>query len=208
MNSELMTQKPDVYAPIRKEHVTLAQISNEFASKIKDHDTLKEAVDFLIKIKTKRKQWTDFIKPALEAAFMAHKRIKEIEKEIDLPLKRAEDEILKPAISKFEIESSKAREAKQEALSKETGVDVMLQDEAKVDGITFKTNYSAEVVDVMALARAVIDGKVPAEALKGNYPFINAAAKSLKTAMNWPGVKLIAERVVSARTKSGMEEEL
>jgi hypothetical protein len=207
MTNELMS-KQDAYAPIRKEHVSLAQISNEIASKIKDHDTLKEAVDFLIRIKSKRKQWKDFIKPALEAAYLAHKRIKDIEKEIDLPLERAEDEILKPAISKFEIEATKAREIKQEAISKETGVDVLLQNEAKVDGITFKTNYSAEVVDIMALAKAVVAGAVPAEALKGNYPFLNATAKSLKTAMNWPGVKLIAERVVSARTKSGIEEEL
>jgi len=205
---ETIMSKQDVYAPIRKEHVSLAQISNEIASKIKDYDSLKFAVDFLIKIKTKRKQWQDFIKPALEAAFTAHRRIKDIEKEIDLPLKRAEEEILKPAISKYDLWQADIREQKQRDISKETGVEVTLANENKISGIMFKTIYNAEVVDMKKLCEAIAAGAVPPEAVKANPIFLNAAAKSLKTAMNWPGIKLNAERVVSARTSNGTEEEL
>jgi len=205
---ETLMSKQDVYAPIRKEHVSIAQIAHTIASEIKDYDTLKYAVDFLLKIKTKRNQWKEFIKPALEAAFLAHKRIKDIEKEIDLPLKRAEEEILKPAISKYDLEQSKVREEKQEELSKESGIEVTLANENRISGISFKTIYSAEIVDMKELCKAIAAGVVPPEAVKANPQFLNAAAKSLKTAMYWPGVRLISERAVSARTNLGVEEEL
>lgn len=51
--------------------------------------------------------------------------------------------------------------------------------------------YSATVTDIKLLAKAVIDGKVPVQAIQGNDTFLNGQARMLKETMNWPGVKVI-----------------
>lgn len=50
--------------------------------------------------------------------------------------------------------------------------------------------YSAEVVDLMALAKAVVAGTIPVQAIQGNEVFLNAQARALKEAFSYPGVKL------------------
>lgn len=57
-------------------------------------------------------------------------------------------------------------------------------------GTSLRKFYSAEVTDIMALARAVLAKEVPAQALAGNIPFLNAQAILLKETMKWPGVKV------------------
>lgn len=50
--------------------------------------------------------------------------------------------------------------------------------------------YSATVTDIKALARAVLAGTVPVQAIKGDDVFLNNQARMLKLTMNWPGVKV------------------
>lgn len=50
--------------------------------------------------------------------------------------------------------------------------------------------YSASVVDIKALAKAVLEGKVPVQAIQGNEVFLNGQARMLKETMSWPGVKV------------------
>lgn len=49
-------------------------------------------------------------------------------------------------------------------------------------------HYSATVTDIKALARAVLDGKVPSMAIVGNDVFLNSQARMMKETMNYPGV--------------------
>lgn len=53
--------------------------------------------------------------------------------------------------------------------------------------------WKAQVTDIKALARAVLAGQVPEQALQGNEVFLGQQARSLKEAMRWPGVKVWAE---------------
>lgn len=55
--------------------------------------------------------------------------------------------------------------------------------------------WSAEVVDLMALVKAVADGTAPITFLEANMPSLNAQARAAKQTMNVPGVKAIEKRV-------------
>lgn len=63
----------------------------------------------------------------------------------------------------------------------------------KVAGIATQVYYSAEVVDVKALFKAVHKGKVPLQVFEINQSFLNRQASMLKEAMKYPGVTVKAE---------------
>jgi hypothetical protein len=69
----------------------------------------------------------------------------------------------------------------------------------KAQGVSIRQNWKAEVIDLTALARAVADGKVPARMIQANQQELNKLAKALQADMDVPGVRAIAEDVVSAR---------
>ena len=70
----------------------------------------------------------------------------------------------------------------------------------KAHGTSTRTVYRAEVVDEVALVKAVAAGTVPAEALEVNTAYVNQAARLYKEGLNWPGVNVIKEEVVVAQT--------
>lgn len=53
--------------------------------------------------------------------------------------------------------------------------------------------YSAVVVDLLALAKAVVAGKVPVAAIAGNQTYLNSQATQLKETMNYPGVRVVVK---------------
>jgi len=59
----------------------------------------------------------------------------------------------------------------------------------KVEGIKYQTRWDFEVVDIMALIKAVADGKLPKEALQANEKLIRQQVTSLKDSFNWPGIR-------------------
>ena len=60
----------------------------------------------------------------------------------------------------------------------------------KVAGISTRETYKAVVFDKMALIRAVAEGEVPDVVLLYDQATLNAQARLLKTALNYPGVKV------------------
>jgi hypothetical protein len=71
---------------------------------------------------------------------------------------------------------------------------------AKVSGISGRTNYTAQVDDLMMLVKAVADGKAPVQCLCADEKFLGAQARAFKKAGPlYPGVTAIAERGLSAR---------
>lgn len=62
-------------------------------------------------------------------------------------------------------------------------------------GPVFREIWSAEVVDIRLLCRAVADGKVSPECVMGNMPVLNKMATALKQTLNVPGVRAISKRV-------------
>ena len=61
-------------------------------------------------------------------------------------------------------------------------------------GLGLRLTWHAEVTDIKALCRAVVDGTMPAGAVQANMVYLNAAARTDKGKMNIPGVKAVSER--------------
>lgn len=69
----------------------------------------------------------------------------------------------------------------------------------KLEGSSIREVWSAEVVDLMELVRAVVAGKVPLAAVEPNMKVLNAQAKSLKGQMDYPGVRSVCERTMASK---------
>jgi len=69
----------------------------------------------------------------------------------------------------------------------------------KAEGVSFRTNHRAEVVDLMALVKAVAKGEAALAYLEPNLPALNQAARALKEELKVPGVRVIAERIAAVR---------
>lgn len=97
---------------------------------------------------------------------------------------------------------AKGQTEKAEALHEQAEtvpVPVVAHAAPRVDGISTRETWSAEVTDMRALLQGVLDGKVPDVAVIADMKVLNAQARALKGAMNYPGVKAVSEKVVSAR---------
>jgi hypothetical protein len=68
--------------------------------------------------------------------------------------------------------------------------------------LTTVTTYSAKVIDIYLLAKAVLDREVSHLALRPNQTWLNQQARSMKEAFKVDGVELIATQ--SLRRKSGV----
>lgn len=66
-------------------------------------------------------------------------------------------------------------------------------------GVSYREVWSAQVTDLKALCRAVVEGRVPEAAITPNMTVLNQQARSLKSALNWPGVKVISEKTAALR---------
>lgn len=69
----------------------------------------------------------------------------------------------------------------------------------KVEGITKRQVWKCSVTDLMQLVRAVADGKAPLAAIEANTVFLGQQARSLKSEMKYPGVKVWPEDSLSGR---------
>jgi hypothetical protein len=63
----------------------------------------------------------------------------------------------------------------------------------KASGLGQTTYYSAELVDVKALCKAVIDGTLPENAVLPNMVLANARARTEKDSFKMPGFKLVKQ---------------
>lgn len=69
----------------------------------------------------------------------------------------------------------------------------------KLNGITSRETWSAEVTDLMALVRAVAAGTVPLRAIQADMTFLRQQAVSMKSDLNYPGVKAVSTPTVAGR---------
>ncbi|HMN09341.1 MAG TPA: hypothetical protein PKC83_11195 [Gemmatimonadaceae bacterium] len=68
----------------------------------------------------------------------------------------------------------------------------------KVESISYREQWRAEVVDLAALIRAAADNPQLVPLLLPNTTAVNGMARSLKGAMRVPGVRVYSERTVAA----------
>lgn len=119
---------------------------------------------------------------------MAKKKREEEERILQQQIQEEEERLLKEA----EENPSEA----DEILSTPVMVaPVILQDEVKSKSTRFRTHWDIEVVDFMALVKAVAEGKVAPVALTANETFLKNQARDLKEHFNYPGVRSFSRMV-------------
>jgi hypothetical protein len=192
-----MVTENEQYQVVLKRHLDLEDQAKTLVANLKDISSFENVILFAKGLKNFRKEWEGMIAPAKEAADQAHQAICDMERKISEPLERAEKEILKPAIARFEQEQEKIRMETEARLKTETGFDIAVPKETRMEGVSYRTTYFAMVTDVKALIQGVIDGSVPADAVSPNMKALNQAARSFKDTLNWPGVEVKSERVVA-----------
>lgn len=111
------------------------------------------------------------------------------------------DEILAPyqiedkALAAQLIEYKRSEEERtrqvEEILHEETGETVSLAGPPKINGLAFVADYDCEVIDFMALVKAVAGGKAPLAVLQPNSVELRKLARALRETFNIPGLALI-----------------
>ena len=76
---------------------------------------------------------------------------------------------------------------------------VVLPSKPKVEGVSYREDWTAEIFDLLELVRAVAAGRQPVSLLQPDMTVLNGMARALKSVMNVPGVRSVSRRVVAAR---------
>jgi hypothetical protein len=76
---------------------------------------------------------------------------------------------------------------------------VVSQIHNRAQGLSQRETYSAEVVDIVALCRAVADGRAKPELVLPNMTALNALARALKSSFDVPGCKLASGSSLNVR---------
>jgi len=71
----------------------------------------------------------------------------------------------------------------------------------KINGLGTRTTWTYEVTDFPALVQAVAAGNAPLQALQVDNVFCGQQARSLKSALKWPGI-----RSIEITSKSGVRQ--
>ena len=160
----------------------------------KAYKALVEAeYDELIKVRT--------LKNKLSSLMLTFKRAFELEQE---KKRLAEQKALEEIEKKKNAEIAKELKAKGLAdLAKEIKnreVNVMVKkEELKTDNLSTKKTYKANVIDKMALIKAIAEGRIPIMAVDVNMTFLNNQARMLKNELKYDGVEVVEESGITYR---------
>lgn len=166
----------------------------------KAHESHKEAVAQKKKVDAPLIEAEGIIKPRLAAYHeeQERKRREEEEKTRAEALKKAEDDRLLDAVS---AEQSGMTDLSDSILEGPAYVPTIVTPQSnvvKMQGVSFRDSWKAEVFDMKALLKAVLDGRVPMNVIEVNTTVLNGLARSLKGQINYPGVRTVCEKVTSA----------
>jgi hypothetical protein len=201
--------------PEAQEVATLALSIPDAAKKLSITDDISLGIgnELLLSIKDLRKQIADTFDPIIRKAHEAHKAAVGAKKDAEAPLVQAEG-IVKPAISGYMAECERKRREEEDRQRKEAekraeelalAAAIEAEDAGaspeEVQAIVEAPVYvppKFEVTDLRALVKAIAAGQVPIEAVKPNDVVIGAQARSLRTSLRWPGVRVWEEDSVAA----------
>lgn len=219
---ELKALDPKEDENAKKEAGALLFQAKQIALSIKDTDSYKEAAKFLLKIKEWQKWCIGYNKPFKQQIDSLKKMALDRESEMIEPSLRAEKEHIKPAMLKFEMEEEAKRKIQEERLQAEARrrqeeeqlaraaeleaqgktqeasavVDepivapaVVVPDQNKTKGISYKTVWKFEVFDAKL---------VPAHFKRVDEMAIRGHVRALKERASIPGVRIYAEKEMSA----------
>jgi len=128
-------------------------------------------------------------------------RLKREQEAREAALKAEQDRLLAEASHLSETgQQEQAEQVLEQAVKVEAPPVVLPSSVPKITGTSSRTNWKFQVTDLMALVKAVADGKVPIGAIKADDVFLGQMARAMKQNMKWPGVKVYAETGVSMRS--------
>lgn len=172
-----------------------------------------------------RRRWIeDWFRPMKQAAKKAHESVCDHERMVVTQLKAHEDR-LGSLMADYDTAQERQRALAQKQAQEDAQVaeaahyelmgDTVLADAAlggegtiqvtipkltpKVDGTSFRETYSAEVTNLLALVVAVAKGQVPLDAIQANQSFLSMQARSLKTSLTYPGVRVVVSKTAVSR---------
>ena len=160
----------------------------------KAHNALVEAEDNeLIKVRT--------LKNKLSSLMLTFKQTFELEQE---KKRLAEQRVLEEIEKKKNAEIAKELKAKglaelaKEIKNREVNV-IVKKEELKSDNLSTRKTYKANVIDKMALVKAVAEGRIPIMAVDANMTFLNNQARMLKNELKYDGVEVVEESGITYR---------
>jgi len=177
-----------------------AEIDSTFDPIIsKAHEAHKEAIAQKKKVDAPLVEAEGILKPRI-STFLREEERKRQEEEMRLQKEaedRAKEEQLANAVILDDIgETAMANRILEEAVYVPP---VVLPSAApRVAGISMRETWSAQVVDLMRLVKAVAAGTAPIQCLSADTVFLGQQARSMKGALNYPGVKAVMDNSISA----------
>lgn len=165
-----------------------------------------EVGSFLKTIKDMEKQVTETFGDMVKTAKSSYDKAKALRDKFLDPLEVAEKD-LKAKIVTWEVEQEKIRlqeqvKAIKEAEAKGLEPKIIHPEALKVKGQSLKSIWSAEVTDLMALVKAVAEGKAPISFLLPNQVALNQQAKASMDSIEYPGVKFKETKSLSSTGNS------
>lgn len=195
----------DLAIETQREISSLSDQAKELV-KIESDADLEWAGQFQTTLKEKRKEIEAFFKSEIEAAHMLHKRLCGKLKRFTDPIDAALA-ITSPGIGAY-IKTRQAQEKMEQEKAAKVADKKGLPPPPPTTapfvapkGITATTRWEAEIVDMMALVKAVAAKKVPIVAVEPNTKFLNQQATSLKELLDFPGVKV--KELTGTMTRTG-----
>lgn len=166
----------------------------------KAHEAHKEAVAQKRIVAAPIEEAERVVKGAIGSYLREQERIRlELQRKADESARKlAEEEALMRAEA---LEAAGRNEEAEEVISRPLAPMPILASRSipKAAGVTRRTNFRAEVTDLRALVRHVANHPEHLNLLQANGPSLNQLAKAMKGDLSIPGVRVVADDVVSAR---------
>jgi hypothetical protein len=137
-----------------------------------------------------------FMKPMKQKTHEAHKAVCDQEKALLEPFQKADSLERQRMRGWYELQRKKEAEKRAKALAaaEAKGEDAppppVVQNKAKVDGVTYQENYEVAITDWDALVLAIAKGKFPRNWIQVNLGEIKRFANNTKGQMAIPGVHI------------------
>jgi hypothetical protein len=168
----------------------------------KAHEAHKEAIAQKRKVDSPLVEAEGILKPKL-AAYMAEEERKRKEAEL-LAQKAAQEEAERQQLADASLLHDIGETDTANAMLEEKPIVpavILPRATPAVPGISMRQTWSAQVVSLQALVKAVAEGKVPIQALSANTVFLNQQARAMKNALNYPGVRAVPDNNIAASRK-------
>lgn len=166
----------------------------------KAHEAHKEAIGQKKKVDAPLVEAEAILKPRIATYLREQERIRR-EEELRLR-KQAEEEAARQQVAEAALlDDIGETDQANKILEEKPYVPPVVLPRAtpKVAGISVRETWSAQITSLPDLVRAVAAGRAPIQCLKADETFLNQQARSMKQALNWPGVKAVSDSNVAAR---------